>query len=235
LEKVLGNLPQCRSLPRMNCLVTAGPTYEPLDQVRRLTNFSTGRLGLELAEFLTARGLRVTLLIGEQATWAGPRRATEVVTFSTTADLETKLRARASGEVDAVFHAAAVSDFQFGRAFHPVPGGALEEIKAGKLSTRTGTLLVELVPTPKLLPQMRDWFPAARITGWKYEVDGNRAAALARAGEQLAAARTDACVVNGSAYGPGFGLLTREVCRDLANRTALFAALLEWVANGRIA
>ena len=38
----------------MNCLVTAGPTFEPLDDVRRLTNFSTGRLGTELANFLTA-------------------------------------------------------------------------------------------------------------------------------------------------------------------------------------
>ena len=55
----------------MNCIVTAGPTFEPLDDVRRLTNFSTGRLGTELANFLTARGHRVTLLIGESATYAG--------------------------------------------------------------------------------------------------------------------------------------------------------------------
>jgi phosphopantothenoylcysteine synthetase/decarboxylase len=49
----------------MNCIVTAGPTYEPLDDVRRLTNFSTGRLGTELANFLAARGHKVILLIGE--------------------------------------------------------------------------------------------------------------------------------------------------------------------------
>ena len=239
----------------MNCLVTAGPTYEPLDRVRRLTNFSTGRLGAELAEFLTAQGHCVTLFIGEQATWRGPRLAAEVVLFSTTGDLEAKLRARAvvaqaslpvrsslnrnapaelpvplrpasaRAAVAAVFHAAAVSDFQFGRTFQRGGGGALEEIKAGKLSTRTGSLLAELVPTPKLLPQMRDWFPTARITGWKYEVDGDRFAALARAGEQLAAARTDACVVNGPAYGPGFGLLTAAGCQHLAARAELFAAL----------
>jgi len=209
----------------MNCLVTAGPTYEPLDRVRRLTNFSTGRLGAELAEFLTAQGHCVTLFIGEQATWRGPRLAAEVVLFSTTGDLEAKLRARVDGQVAAVFHAAAVSDFQFGRTFQRGGGGALEEIKAGKLSTRTGSLLAELVPTPKLLPQMRDWFPTARITGWKYEVDGDRFAALARAGEQLAAARTDACVVNGPAYGPGFGLLTAAGCQHLAARAELFAAL----------
>ena len=38
----------------MNCIVTCGPTYEPLDEVRRLTNFSTGRLGTELANYLVA-------------------------------------------------------------------------------------------------------------------------------------------------------------------------------------
>ena len=51
----------------MHCIVTAGPTYEPLDKVRRLTNFSTGRLGSELVTFLTARGHDTTLLIREQA------------------------------------------------------------------------------------------------------------------------------------------------------------------------
>jgi len=53
----------------MRCLVTAGPTYEPLDAVRRLTNFSTGRLGSELAAFLAAHGHKVRLLLGEQATF----------------------------------------------------------------------------------------------------------------------------------------------------------------------
>ena len=51
----------------MHCLVTAGPTYETMDNVRRLTNFSTGRLGTELANFLAESGHNVTLLIGEQA------------------------------------------------------------------------------------------------------------------------------------------------------------------------
>ena len=62
----------------MNCIVTAGPTYQPLDDVRRLTNFSTGRLGTELANFLAARGHQVTLLVGEQASYSGERRAQQV-------------------------------------------------------------------------------------------------------------------------------------------------------------
>ena len=77
----------------MHCLVTAGPTYETMDNVRRLTNFSTGRLGTELANFLDARGHRVTLLLGEQATYGGERRVRKVETFTTTADLLAKFKA----------------------------------------------------------------------------------------------------------------------------------------------
>src|SRR5512139_3284295 len=98
----------------MNCIVTAGPTYEPLDQVRRLTNFSTGRLGSQLAHYLAERGHNVLLLLGEQATWPGPWQGVELRRFSTTADLAANLRKQTAKPVHAIFHAAAVSDFAFG-------------------------------------------------------------------------------------------------------------------------
>ena len=60
----------------MNCIVTAGPTYEPLDEVRRLTNSSTGRLGSELANYLTARGHRVTLAAALAMAAASPLQPT---------------------------------------------------------------------------------------------------------------------------------------------------------------
>src|SRR5204862_5608173 len=132
----------------MHCVVTAGPTYETMDNVRRLTNFSTGRLGTELANFLTARGHRVTMLIGEQATWPGGRKADRVQPFSTTADLRDRLKSLGKEPVDAVLHAAAVSDFTFGKIWQRSSNGELMETKSGKISTREGTLLAELLPTP---------------------------------------------------------------------------------------
>src|SRR5215471_5534034 len=191
----------------MNCLVTAGPTFEPLDNVRRLTNFSTGRLGSELVNFLAARGHEVTLLIGQQATWRGERQAGKVETFTTTADLQDKLRATAAEKVDAVFHAAAVSDFGFGKIWLRSPGGELEEVRTGKISTRQGTLTAELVPTPKIIAGLREWFPKALLVGWKYEVDGDRAGVLQLAQQQIAECKTNACVANGPAYGVGFGVV----------------------------
>ncbi len=216
----------------MKCVVTAGPTYESLDDVRRLTNFSTGKLGTELAGYLTDRGHDVTLLIGFQATYRGERRAKEIQTFTTTQDLLERLKALGTPGVDAVFHAAAVSDFTFGKVWSRTTGGAMTEIKSGKISTRAGTLLAELLPTPKIISQLRDWHPRARLVGWKYEVDGNRTDAVALGEKQIAACHTDACVVNGKAYGDGFGLVTGAgQCRHLADTTALYPALEEFISR----
>jgi len=211
---------------RVNCIVTAGPTYETLDQVRRLTNFSTGRLGTELANFLAARGHDVTLLMGEQATHRGERKATRVEPFTTTADLLEKLRALSKQKVGAVFHAAAVSDFRFGKIWLRSPPGELTEIKSGKISTRAGTLLAELVPTPKIIAELRALYPAAKLVGWKYEVDGDKTGVLRAAEDQLRDCRTDACVANGRAYGLGFGLVTGAGrCEHFRETGALFEAL----------
>lgn len=210
----------------MNCLVTAGPTFEPLDDVRRLTNFSTGRLGTELANFLTAHGHRVTLLIGESATWPGERRARRVQSFSSTRDLRAKLKAFSGKKVDAIFHAAAVSDFTFGKMFKRGPAGKLAAFRpARKISTRGGPLFVELVPTPKIIADLRGWFPRARLIGWKFEADGRRADALRAARAQLAACATDFCVANGPAYGKGFNLVTGTGAKHFADKDRLFAAL----------
>jgi phosphopantothenoylcysteine decarboxylase/phosphopantothenate--cysteine ligase len=211
----------------VNCIVTAGPAFEPLDDVRRLTNFSTGRLGTELANYLAARGHNVLLLLGEQATYSGERRAQRIESFSTTADLRAKLKSLSAKKADAIFHAAAVSDFAFGRIFAQDAANKLMEIKsAKKISTRQGKLLVELLPTPKIISELRGWFPKARIVGWKFEANGKRADAVAAARRQLTECSTDLCVVNGPAYGEGFGLLGKKgEPAHLANPPLLFDAL----------
>jgi phosphopantothenoylcysteine synthetase/decarboxylase len=212
----------------MQCIVTAGPTYEPLDEVRRLTNFSTGRLGSELANYLAARGHEATLLIGLSATCRGERHARQVETFTTTANLRDRLQALASPAMAAVFHAAAVSDFGFGKIWRRSAQGELTELKGGKLSTREGTLLAELTPTPKIIAELRQWFPTARLVGWKYEVEGGRAGVIRLAERQITECRTNASVANGPGYGAGFGLVkSGGEFIHLPDTAALFAALEE--------
>jgi phosphopantothenate---cysteine ligase (CTP) len=190
----------------MKCIVTAGPTYEPLDEVRRLTNFSTGKLGSELANFLTERGHEVTLLLGESATWCGEQKAKSVQRFTSTLDLRQKLEALASSKFDAVFHAAAVSDFTFGKIWTRDDKGALIEIKSAKISSRDGTMLAELVPTPKIIGHLRRLYTDAYIVGWKYEMEGDNSSVQRKAWEQINGCEIDACVMNGRAWGKGFGV-----------------------------
>lgn len=220
----------------MKCIVTAGPTYEPLDEVRRLTNFSTGKLGTELANYLARQGHEVTLLRGYYATCERPILAQEVIPFTTTLDLHDHLKQLSQNSPDAVFHAAAVNDFTFGQiwqrgdSLNPAPESApsnqLIPVAAGKIPTRQQGLLVELKPVVKILPCLRAWLPQAILVGWKYELDGNRADALDKGWRQIEECQTNYCVVNGRAYGEGFGLLSAErAVRHLENADLLKAAL----------
>ena len=211
-------------------IITAGPTFEPLDQVRRLTNHSTGKLGTELATFMASRGFGVTLLRGELATFPPPKENIKVVPFTTTESLADSFKALADHPVDAIFHCAAVSDFRFGKIHPKVSNTATNPAQPGKWTTNSGTLMAELVPTTKILPQLRPLFPQAKIIGWKYEVEGNRESAIQKGRQQIETSHTDACVVNGPGYGSGFELLAMEnQSKHLESASELYSALLRLI------
>lgn len=210
----------------MKCIVTAGPTYEELDEVRRMTNFSTGALGTELANYLTANGHEVELLRGHYSTCQIEPMTARVQIFTTPADLSARLEKLASPEFGAVFHAAAVSDFALAKIWRRAANNELEEILSRKIPTGKGAILAELSPTPKIISRLRGWFPQAWLAGWKYELEGDRASAISRGQRQIKENQTNACVVNGSAYGDGYGLVSLEShCQHFPNRPELFAAL----------
>jgi phosphopantothenoylcysteine decarboxylase/phosphopantothenate--cysteine ligase len=202
----------------MTILITIGPTQEPLDAMRILSNRSTGDLGTRLALNIARAGHRVIAMRGTGAT-ADPAMldtaCRRMIHFTTTRDLRHEVEKLSSEEkVEAIFHAAAVSDFY-------LPGAG-----TGKIPTSGGALTLTLEPTPKLLPLMRGWFPHARITGWKFEASGDRDEAIAAGRSQIVSCRTDACVVNGPSYGEGFGVLSKSgELIHLADRTALCSLL----------
>ena len=215
----------------MKCIVTAGPTYQALDEVRRLTNLSTGTLGSELANFLSGKGHEVDLLLGYYATYRGPQKAARVHVFTTTADLHRRLQEMAGAAAKAVFHAAAVSDFTFGRTWLRSAAGELKEIKSAKIATDCESVLAELVPTPKIIRDLRPWFPQACIVGGKYELEGDRRAVVTKALTQIMECNSNACVANGRAYGNGFGLVTPDrQCAHFEEMFKLFPALMELAA-----
>jgi len=184
----------------MTALITIGPTQEPLDAMRLLTNRSTGELGTCLAVALAKKGHRVIALRGTGCTASKLPLAQNGVTvapFTTTEDLDHEiLRVSRHEQVDIVFHAAAVADFY-------LPGGGDGKLPSAQEITLT------FFPTPKLLSSMRGRFPNARIIGWKFAAGGDHTSALSSATTQLKSCNSDACVLNGPSYGRGFGFMEK--------------------------
>jgi phosphopantothenate---cysteine ligase (CTP) len=208
----------------MQVIVTCGPAYEPIDEVRRITNASTGELGALLCRALLQAGFKVICLRGEGATFAGDWEGVDCRTFTTNEDLLRQLRSLSRRRnVGAVFHAAALCDYRV----KAVRNTAGRRLRAAKLASRAGALTLELEPAVKVIGELRRLFPRARIIGWKFELNGARSQALAKGRRQIVGNRTDACVVNGRAYGKGFGVCGAE--GEVAHCPTK-AALSRWMA-----
>ncbi|MBX7157013.1 MAG: DNA/pantothenate metabolism flavoprotein domain protein [Verrucomicrobiae bacterium] len=191
----------------MKFIVTCGPSYEPIDEVRLITNFSTSQLGTELTNFLRAKGDDVICLKGLGSTYFGNNAATQLISFSTSDNLASQLqRIAKDSEINAVFHAAGVSDYQVVGVY----SSAGNSIATKKITTSEEEIIMHLKPTTKIIRSLREWFPKAVLVGWKYEVEGDQQSALAKGREQILTASTDACVVNGPLFGSGFALCQKD-------------------------
>ena len=136
-------------------LVTAGPTYEPLDPVRFIGNRSSGKMGFALATEAARRGARVILVAGpvRLATPAGVER----VDVTTAREMEDSVREHAA-VADMVVMTAAVADF---RPRHRA---------STKIKKEDGVPApLELEENPDILAGLRDVAPAAVIVGFAAE------------------------------------------------------------------
>jgi phosphopantothenoylcysteine decarboxylase/phosphopantothenate--cysteine ligase len=122
-------------------VVTAGPTYEPIDPVRFVGNRSSGKMGIALAAAAQRRGAEVTLILGPSA--VPPPVGVEVNNVETATQLQWAL-ANATKRADAVIMTAAVADYRPAKE-------AKEKLKRGELGKKTQ---VELVANPDLLAEL---------------------------------------------------------------------------------
>ncbi len=200
-------------------LISCGPAYEPIDAVRRLTNHSTGELGKVLAEALSSHGFDVRCFCGDGATYRSS--SVPVETFGTNASLQ-KLLEREAGNAEVVLHVAALCDFGIANSQPNI-----------KLPSSEAQPPLILQPLPKVISHLRSLFPCAVIVGWKYEVNGTRADALKAGFNQIEKNSITACVVNGPAYGPGFGLLESPSLppRHFEDKASLSQALGPWLSE----
>jgi phosphopantothenoylcysteine decarboxylase/phosphopantothenate--cysteine ligase len=120
-------------------LITAGPTQEPLDPVRYLTNRSSGKMGYALAEAAAARGAKVVLISGP-VHLASPR-GVEVIQVRTAVEMRAKVMENL-GPAHIVIKAAAVADYH------------LSKVPEQKVKKTAARISLELDPTPDILAEL---------------------------------------------------------------------------------
>ncbi len=180
---------------RQRWMVTAGPTYEPLDPIRFIGNFSSGKMGYALAEALHQAGATVVLISGPTCL---PDPIGLIVERITTAEEMLSRCQHHFPHVDGVIMAAAVADFR-PREF------SIHKIKKQPGSQR---MLIELSPNPDILQMLSDMrCPHQRIIGFSLETDHGPTYAM----EKLRRKGLDAIVLNHPSRGGGIGADDNEV------------------------
>ena len=155
----------CRAASRsplvgVKVLVTGGPTPVPIDGVRRLTNRFSGRLGVLITEELYLRGADVRLLHGRGH--LEPPAHLPVTVAQTYDDYrrlasEILTQGRAEGGYRFGVFSAAVADYR--------PAEALP----GKTPSGRSSWTLELVPTVKVIEEVRERFPDLHMVAFKYQ------------------------------------------------------------------
>ncbi len=186
-------------------LVTAGPTQEPVDPVRFLSNRSSGRMGFAVAEAARDRGARVILVAGP--TELAPPAGVEVVRVGTAEEMREAVLGRFA-QTTVVVKAAAVADYRPAQA------------RPRKLKKQEAALRLDLEPTPDILGELGKRKKGQVLVGFAAETDD----VVANARDKLAKKNLDLILANDvGAPGAGFGVETNRV--TIVNRAGVAEAL----------
>ena len=134
VDEIVRTLRPREDFAGLSVVVTAGPTAEPLDPVRYITNRSSGKMGYAIAEAAHARGAHVTLISGPTA--IQPPKGVDFVRIGTTQELHDAVLGHA--DADVVIQAAAPADYR------------AREISPTKIKRTGDSLMIELVPNPDI-------------------------------------------------------------------------------------
>ena len=202
---VLAVLSRPRDLEGETVLVTAGPTEEPVDPVRFLSNRSSGKMGYAVAEAAAARGARVVLVSGP--VHLSPPAGVSLVKVRTAEEMRAAVLEHLP-KATIIVKAAAVADY---RVKHPA---------AGKIKKSEERLTLDLEPTPDILAELGALKGERLLVGFAAETGDP----LPEARRKLASKHCDMMVGNRvDREGAGFGSDDNEVV--LALRTGEAVAL----------
>jgi len=207
-------------------LITAGPTYEPIDPVRFIGNHSSGRMGLALAEGAARRGAKVTLIMGPSAL-ESEQAGLEMIRVQTAREMYQAARTHFPG-ADVAILAAAVSDYR--------PREAKEQ-KIKKQEQED--LQIELVKNPDIAATLGGEKEKDQLLiGFALETENEES----NAREKLSRKNFDFIVLNSLAEkGAGFGYDTNKIAIlypdnkikdfELKSKTAVAEDILDELSN----
>ena len=199
METVVRRLTGKRDLEDRRILITAGPTRAYLDAFRFVTNPSSGKMGIALAEEALRRGAQVTLVYGPGT--AAPPPDADIIRVETTEEmLAAVIKALGEKRHDAALLAAAASDY-----------GPAERSMV-KTPSGKDRWSLKLRPLPKIVEQVKKADPRICLVGFKAEFKVSNETLIERAYRRLKEACMDLIVANDvSREGAGFGSDTNEV------------------------
>jgi len=187
LSKVKRHFDKLHDLQGLRILVTAGPTHEPLDPVRYISNPSSGKMGYSIAEKAEARGADVILISGP--THLEPPSGVELKFCKTAAEMNGMVQ-HYFPRCDVLVMSAAVGDF------------TAEKLEKEKIKKGDGrSLVLNLVPTKDILMEVSKVKSKQFVVGFAAETQNLIQSAL----EKLRKKKLDLIVANDiSAPGIGF-------------------------------
>lgn len=202
INKIGNNKERMKS--RVNVLVTAGSTIEYIDSVRILTNLSSGKMGLNIAQQCLDKGFNVTLVYGHGTLNIPDDPRMNIIRVKTTEEMFKAVRERIlRRKQHVVFHAAAVADFSISNS---------SKKRSYKMDSRNGTKTLKLVPTAKIVDRLKEFDKKIFLVAFKAEYDISKELLIKKAFDKLRECNGDLIVANDvSKRGCDFGSDTNDV------------------------
>ena len=200
-------------LTRLKALVTAGPTYERIDPVRFIGNFSTGKMGIAIADALAEQGAEVTLIKGPGIAHSLRPDIVTIHVESAQQMYNAAMQVFASTQIAVL--SAAVADYR--------PAESAND----KIKKSADTLELHLIKNPDILASLGKLkTPTQTLVGFALETSNE----LSNAQHKLIAKNADFIVLNSlNDAGAGFGHDTNKITLVSKNKPMLSLPLLSKV------
>lgn len=157
IEEIISNVIReigKKDLTNKNILIIGGPTSEPIDDVRIITNKSSGKTAINLSKNAFFRGANVELWYGQGREYVP--NYIKKISFESIKEIIELIKATNLKKFEIIILCAAISDY-------------IPKKQKGKIPSGKEKLIIEMIPAPKIISEIRKKAPNSKIVGFKVE------------------------------------------------------------------